>query len=299
MAGTGTLILQLHAEHPEWSRRRIAEEVRRRDPTAKTTARSVSSTLSHSRNSAPWPPWPQPSGRVLASMARSMTPFVRFLHPDVVATVADDNQRRRRDWWPRLAALGIDPIAYLWDGSPCAFPGIRRGAGREQKRAPGFLDPDGNEYPKHVWAFALTGDRFRKQGPTGYHLAHLFDHKAHGNRWPDELVAAGTHADPQELHGLFTSAANCVFVPAAFAGFTDFSSGFRRLLQRKAEQLYGDRCRLVPPTWAIKADYDPMWTPDHFNWGSCEGTNARIDRFLEFRWRCIDRLIGRYFQHGI
>lgn len=41
---TGDLILKLLAEHPKWSNREIAEEVRLRKPNARTTAASVAST---------------------------------------------------------------------------------------------------------------------------------------------------------------------------------------------------------------------------------------------------------------
>lgn len=46
MATTKDLILKLWGEHPSWSNGKIADEVRRRKPDARTTAASVSSTLS-------------------------------------------------------------------------------------------------------------------------------------------------------------------------------------------------------------------------------------------------------------
>ena len=105
---------------------------------------------------AGWPVWPTPSDEDLLELARAMTPFVRFL----------------------------DPAIYLWEGSPCAFPGVRRYAGSTEiaafrKRAAADEAPrqclalDDNDYPKHLWAFAFSGKPFRKRGPTGYQLAHL------------------------------------------------------------------------------------------------------------------------------
>ena len=49
MPGTGKLILHLVAEHPDWTNQEVADEVRRLNPSAKTTAASVSSVKSASR----------------------------------------------------------------------------------------------------------------------------------------------------------------------------------------------------------------------------------------------------------
>lgn len=52
MTGTGELILQLCGQRPDWSNQKVAEEVRRRVPGAKTTAASVSSVKSVARKQA-------------------------------------------------------------------------------------------------------------------------------------------------------------------------------------------------------------------------------------------------------
>ena len=51
MPTTGDLILKLAAEYPSWSNGRIADEVRRHRPDARTTAASVSSTKSRAKGS--------------------------------------------------------------------------------------------------------------------------------------------------------------------------------------------------------------------------------------------------------
>ena len=82
---------------------------------------------------AHWPAWPQPNDKDLLDLARAMAPFMRFLDPDVVGAVVEDNRRVRAEWSSRLEALGIDPAIYLWESSPCAFPGVRRYAGTERE----------------------------------------------------------------------------------------------------------------------------------------------------------------------
>ena len=251
-----------------------------------------------------WPVWPQPTDEDLLELARAMAPFVRFLAPGIVGAVAEDNRLMGAEWSARLQALGIDPDIYLWDGSPCAFPGIRRYAGSEEQAVfrkqaapkvapPQCLDLDDNDYPKHLWAFVFTGKPFRKQGPDGYQLAHLFDHKEHENRWRDELDLPPHAEQPTPLYGLFTSAANSVYAPGAFLRPTDFSASLRGLIQRRALQLYGDTCRIVPPPLQVKACDDPNWALANFGWSAPVAGTDRIPDFLEFRRQRMTELIEK------
>ena len=208
-----------------------------------------------------WPDWPQPSNGALRGLAQVLAPLVRFLQPEIIAAIVEDTRRHAKGWSARLRERGIDPAIYIWDGSPCAFPGVRRHAGSKEIAAfrrrsdqdalpPHCLAIDDNDYPKHVWAFIFTGKPFRKRGPVGYQLGHLIDHKEHGNRWREELDHVGGSAE--QLFGLFTSAANAAYFPSAFLRPTDFTSLLRSLMQRRAQQLYGEVCRTLPPGLVIK-----------------------------------------------
>ncbi len=258
------------------------------------------------RSGARWPVWPQPNDEDLLELARAMAPIVRFLDPGIVGAVAEDNRCLGAEWSFRLEALGIDPAIYLWEGSSCAFPGVRRYAGSKeiavfrQQAEPDetpsqCLALDDNDYPKHLWAFVFTGKPFHKQGPEGYQLAHIFDHKEHGNRWRDELDLPLCADEPAPLYGLFTSAANSVYAPAAFLRPTDFSPRLRSLIQRRAQQLYGNVCRVVPPPLAVKPCEDPNWDLDGFRWSAPVGGMDRVPGFLAFRRECICELIDNRY----
>ena len=175
-----------------------------------------------------WPDWPQPSEETLLEFARALAPLVRFIEPDIVAAVAEDNRRFRTEWSLRFREYGIDPEIYVWKGSPCAFPGVRRHAGSKEISAfrrqstPDNLPPqclaiDDNDHPKHLWAFVFTGKPFRKKGPDGYQLGHLMDHKDYGNRWREELNIIDGAYEPSPLFGLFTSAAKRSVLPICAA----------------------------------------------------------------------------------
>lgn len=252
---------------------------------------------------ANWPIWPAPSDEDMLKLARATTPYIRFLNLGVVQAVTEDNHRMSADWSSRLEALGIDPAIYLWEGSPCVFPGIRRHAGKKetamfQQRAasndaaPQCLALDHNDYPKQLWAFVFTGKRFQKRGPDGYQLAHILDHKEYGNRWRMELDIPSGSREPKP-YGLFTSAANLAYVPDTFMGPTDFSQSLRSLIQRRARQLYGEVCRIVPPPLAIKACEDPNWSLDNFKWDSPVGDTVNVADFLEFRRKQMERLFEK------
>ena len=257
------------------------------------------------RNSSThWPRWPQPTDEALFKLAQVLAPLVRFLNPAIIGAIAEDNHRHRAEWSDRLKEFGIDPASYLWDGSSCTFPGVRRYAGRKEiswfrKRSTRARYPaqclalDDNDYPKHLWAFVFTGRPFRKRGPDGYQLAHLFDHKANGNRWQEELDIPAGAGEPQPLFGLFTSAANAAYLPAAFLRPTDFSFELRSLLQRRATALYGNVCSLLPPPLGVKACDDPMWRLERFAWSEPSGDMTHVPAFLVFRRERINELIGQ------
>lgn len=168
-----------------------------------------------------WPIWDRPSNEVVLALAHSIVPFVRFLHPDIVKEVVVDNQKHRSDWIKALNDRNINETPYLWDRSACAFPGVRRYAGSREiaiyrKHAPDSdtqlekaLKLDDNDYPKQVWSFVFRGAPFSKFGPDAYSLAHLADHKVHGNRYREDFDVLGTeHA----LHGLYTCPSNTVYI---------------------------------------------------------------------------------------
>jgi hypothetical protein len=252
-----------------------------------------------------WPVWDLPSEANLLALAHVVTHFVRFLHPDIVLGIVEDNSRYDREWQESLRGRGIDPRTYLWERSATTFPGVRRHAGgaeialfRQGLRADpneikGALLLDDNTYPKHLWSFVFRGRPFQKQGPIDYHLAHLVDHKLHKNRWVEELV--GPVEEIQGIagrHGLFTSAANMVYVPATFLRPTDFSWVLRNLFQRRAAELYGGFCQLLPGHLAFRDAVSREWETAAFKWTEV-GTTANLGAFLDFRRRECENLFAR------
>lgn len=251
------------------------------------------------RGTAVWPQWDQPSGADALGLARVLARFARFLDPGLVRAVVADNVRQGEKWTAGLRAAGVEPGPYLWDRSPCAFPGVRRYAGsreiaefhghRDVEGSPeGALAIDDNSHPKHIWSFALRGRPFQQFGPEGYALAHLADHKVSGSRASTEFLAAGVAGCA--LFGLFTSPANTVYVPTALMRPTDHLPALRNLLLRRAQALYGSDASLFPPPYEIPQGPSEDWRVDRFQWATPVGTTEYLADFLAFRQQRMDLL---------
>jgi hypothetical protein len=256
-----------------------------------------------SRQSSKWPEWNAPTEEDILRLARITIPYVRFLHPQIVCAVVEDNERHRAVWAAALSRRDIDPDAYLWTRCACAFPGVRRYVGsketaqhRKQTDAPkaGFdqaVQIDDNNYPKHLWSFALRGRPFQQFGPKGCALAHLVDHKADKRLW-DEIEAFDVAPYRLSWLGLYTSAANSVFAPTTLIKPTDFVGPLRNLLQRRAAFLYGNFCNLLPPGLRIRPGASDAWALDAFDWCEPAGSITHVDAFLAFRKETVERFLS-------
>jgi len=218
-----------------------------------------------------------------------------FCIPDIVRAVVEDNEARRTTWTTALARRGIDPFLYLWERSPCAFPGVRCYAGateiaRYRRRQPltepfsNALDVDDNDHPKAIWSYVFRGRPFQKEGPSGYSLAHLADHKEYQDRGPEEFsdpTAPGNRW--RTRFGLFTSVTNTVYTPDGLMRPTDFSFPLRNLIQRKADALYGRFCNLLPAPWSIRPGAEKTWSVEAFGWSEPVGGTEHVEPFLSYR----------------
>lgn len=251
---------------------------------------------------AAWPTWEQPGDADLLSLARALTPLVRFLHPDIVRAVVEDNETHHGEWSAALGRHGVDPQRYLWPRGACAFPGIRRYAGsmevaRHRGRAEATserpahaLATDDNNYPKHLWSFVLRGRPFQQFGPPGYALAHLLDHKDYKSRFSSELRDAKALAE-RTPYGLYTCPTNTVYVPQGFLRPTDHAGLLRGLMQRRAQDLYGSVCDLVPQPASIGPAPNPEWESSAFHWGEPVVAREPLERFLTFRRERVEALL--------
>jgi hypothetical protein len=237
-----------------------------------------------------WDAWKPPTAAQQLAFAKQVVPHVKWLHPAIVAGIARDNDDPNRGWRDWLGQVADVPVAdYLWAGSPCVFPGIRRSTGarlntRDSLTAPGCLrtDPSNNHYPQEIWDRVMqvaqptkAGSRVVKVGkPVNFHLAHLIHHKDFNLTKKDQqraqsaeqgLEGLGWLQGPERpsttnaFAGLFTSAANLCFLPAELMKPTDISGPLLHLLLQRAVALYSDVCTLFPHNLTFRAPNPLGW----------------------------------------
>lgn len=308
ITGTATLkyAVNLYRQFCDWEQR--GEELPTSENNMTFNATAIKSTsVQLKMKVSGWPVWDVPDETEIFRLAQALTPFIRFLHPDIINAITEDNELMRAEWSAKLFEVGIDPEIYLWTNSPCGFPGIRRYAGSQEiaeyrakatNQSRSFhqaLKLDDNDSPKHIWSFIFRGKKFQKFGPPGYSLAHLADHKDHNNRTPEEFSSlSGSPNPPQHFFGLYTSPANTVYIPNNYLKPTDTNYTIRWILQQRAESLYGKICALVPPPFQLKQpDDSSQWNAERFNWSEPVGKMDNISEFLKFRREYLNKLFNK------
>lgn len=267
---------------------------------ARTAATNGEAKHNSKRAEADWPSWSGPNEEERLSLSRIITKYVRFLNPDIVDAVVQDNMRQMARWHDLLEQCGIDSSQYLWDGSPCCFPGVRRHSGTKEINAfrgktqefDNAISLDDNSYPKQIWSYVFRDSGFSNYGPKGYQLAHLIDHKDTTSRFSSELISKGGERI-EAVPGLFTCATNAVYVPTDFLKPTDFESGLRGLLQRKAFDLYSDVSQPLPSGMNVVETEDPRWRVEAFEWPQPVGTLDYVEDFLRYRNAKMEELFEK------
>jgi len=246
-----------------------------------------------------WPVWELPTEDEIYQLAQVTTKYIRFLNPLIIEKITEDNKSHYEEWHNILTKNKINPELYLWELSPCCFPGIRRHAGSreiahfkkqivmQQNEIPNALRLDDNDFPKQIWSFIFRGKQFSKSGPNDYSLAHLIDHKKSKNRMSIELELKDKNYHSETFYGLYTCPTNTIYIPNSLLKPTDFNSFLRQLLFQKAWSLYKNYCNILPPYVQPKTE-NKKWDINNFKWGETVGNMDNINIFLEYRNKIMD-----------
>jgi len=241
-----------------------------------------------------WPIWDSPSDDELYELVNLSAKYIKFLNVDIVKALVDDNNKHKNEWIEILQMNEINPEIYLWENSPCAFPGVRRYSGSKEIASfrkhikltnsdfHNAIKLDDNDFPKHIWSFTFRGKLFQKKGPANYSLAHLADHKEYKNRLFSEFTTQFKDKK-HELFGLFTCPTNTVYIPTSLIRPTDFSPTIRKLLISKANALYGNVCNLLPSWVRIDSNQIDKWHHTNFQWSEPVGQIENMKLFLDYR----------------
>jgi hypothetical protein len=246
--------------------------------------------------------WNNPSDTDLLTLAKVITKYLRFFDPAIVQAVASDNRARAKRWRARLEQRGVDLRLYLWEGSACCFPGVRRYRGAAEKdfflnkenappqTFPDALDLDFNDYPKELCA-NLLGDRI--EGIANYSLMHILSPSEINDQFWVE--AEDSPLREKGIYGLFTNPGNTIYAPNSMINTISKNKKLRGVLAERQLRLY-HVCNLVPEGVRIRTkrqERGAEWHIDRFEWAPCFGAEASLKRFLTYRRIKMERLFDR------
>jgi hypothetical protein len=249
-------------------------------------------------------PWPSVTTDDEEALVRLIVPYVRWLHPDLVVQVQEDNARYLGDWQSLLQRHAIPADLYVWPGSACVFPGVRRRSGKTNEKDQNCLDFDqnGNRLAHRIWELLGVSTKQFKAERAGYELVHLFPHQP--NEWQKLLAESDTQlpyklpAQWREqlgnwqaklkqtgLPALFSNPANMCFLPGSLVRPTDNASLLRLVLWKKALSLYG-RDALLPPglTEPLASWLNELPEIPGLDWSKCyHGSIGRMQHLIDER----------------
>jgi hypothetical protein len=221
--------------------------------------------LSLGATSAGGPLFPNRMAEVERPLASLLASVAHFVHPSVVDAVRAANAPYAADF-AAYAPPSVRRGDYLFAGSDCGFPGVRRQSGQgavpSERRT--FVHSQGailddNVFPRHLWVFlargsAYSGPAWKAASLDGFELAHLFPHKV------DEVASVrglwSSFPGDGRVNALFTSASAVVLVPKGLAKPTDTRGSVLACFYRRYLDLYGqppvpgaEAADLVVPSW--------------------------------------------------
>ena len=232
-------------------------------------------------------------------IANILAQLAHFVHPKIVAKVQERN-KKEYSRFEQLFANKIEVGDYLFEGSACVFPGVRRFVSRRGKRFTYNSDYkaiiDGNRFPRHIWTYLVSGIAY--SGPTWkntelneFELVHLFAHKETETEFERQFFAefdAGVVP-----HGNFTSAANVALLPKGTVRPTDNSTTIKGVFFKRCIDLYGEsplsgRSRFkesLVPDWFDDLCWNDPLLPDEWE--------SKTDRLMEYRRKRLAAIMER------
>jgi len=219
------------------------------------------------------------------------------IHVDIINYIQDRNISDYQ-YFSNLFKDKIDVNEYLFNGSACVFPGVKRyirGQGNKFKyneKYKAILDD--NAFPRHIWCFLINGKTYN--GPnwkiTGleqYEIAHIFSHK--DSELEIEQKYFSSMRNGMRPYGDFTCAANTVLLPKGTVRPTDNSTLLKSIFYKRYIELYGEST--LGGRQGFKMELTPSWYSD-LKWNDPvlpDNWKYKVDRLLEYRKNRITEIM--------
>ncbi|MFT6917385.1 MAG: hypothetical protein ACJAWL_003744 [Motiliproteus sp.] len=228
-----------------------------------------------------------------------LSQLAHHVHPAVVERIQQRNEEERA-FFESLFENKIPVSSYLFSGSACVFPGVKRyvsgqGVKRRYNRAFSAIIDD-NVYPRHLWCYmagsvAYSGPSWKNLRLSTFELAHVFSHKE--TELEGESRIFETYDNAMLPFGDFTCACNVVLLPKGTVRPTDNSDALKAVFYQRYIDLYGEtplqgrsgfRKELVPAWYRQLKWNEPVLPSD---WKS------KTDKLLSYRTKKIARAMER------
>ena len=221
------------------------------------------------------------------------------VHPTIVKHIQARNIEEY-DYFRNLFLNRIEISHYLFDGSACVFPGVRRyvsGQGKRQSYNDSYQAIiDDNAFPRHIWCFlsngkTYNGPNWQKTGLSEFELAHIFTHKE------SEIESEKEFFDSVQSdlypYSDFTCACNVVLLPKGMVRPTDNSRAIKAAFYMRYIELYGEdpligrsgfrKSRI--PVWYGELKWNQPFLPSDWR--------EKTDRLLAYRTKRVTHILNK------
>ena len=230
-------------------------------------------------------------------ICKILTQLCYHIHPRIIRRIQEDNERQY-EFFENLFSDYINIEDYLFAGSACVFPGVRRYVGgqgnKKQYNKEYKAIIDDNTFPRHLWCFLVNnktynGPNWKESGLNQYELAHIFTHKKSELEFEKEFFRKfNNQIHP---HGDFTCACNIIILPKGTVRPTDNSKNIKAIFYKRYIQLYGET-PLQGRNEFISSKV-PDWY-NHLNWNEpfCPTDwEERVNNLLKYRTQRLRQII--------
>lgn len=221
------------------------------------------------------------------------------IHPKIVEKIQEKNSEEFL-YFKQLFTNKIDVNHYLFDGSACVFPGVRRYvSGKGKKRSYNHQYSaiiDDNIFPRHIWCFlqngkTYSGPNWKNSGLGEFELAHVFTHKESEIEFEKQFFSHVT--DGLKPYGDFSCACNVTLLPKGTVRPTDNSNVIKAAFYKRYVSLYGESPlngrsgfnEGLVPSWYNELEWNETPLPE--NW------EVNIERLLRYRTKRITEIMSK------
>lgn len=232
-------------------------------------------------------------------LAIILSKLAYHISPEIVKYIVERNKLDYA-YFEKLFKDKIDIKNYLFEGSDCVFPGVKRYVsmkGKKQKYNSEYRAIiDDNIFPRHIWCFltngkCYSGPNWKNTSLGEFEMAHIFTHKeSEINVEIDFFKEIKNNLYP---YGEFTSAANVVLLPKGTVRPTDNSTILKSIFFKRYIELYGETTlngrkgfnENKIPKWYSELKWNTPFFP--VDW------KKNIDKLLDYRKEKIKKIMEK------